>query len=92
MVWIETNALAPRHYFPSVVEARRMAISYLEGNGMNRGEVDFFSTKGSAHSYEYVIKETVHGKAYYFWTQYTKKYGMIRVPLHKNGKIDRRRY
>lgn len=89
MVWIDNYAI-PRQYFPTVVEARRKAILWLESSPGKTEQVFFYAARSSPNYNAYVLKETVKGEVYYSWNHYSKAYGMVSEPLYKNGKIDKR--
>lgn len=88
MVWIDNHAI-PRTYFPTVVEARKKAISWLE-NATDTDVVFFYKNRSRRHYYDACVrKEIIGGTPYYSFVHYTEKYGMVSVPLYKNGKIKR---
>lgn len=90
MVWIDNWAI-PRQYFDDVVKARRMAIEWLENNtkGNKTAQVFFYQKKNSRNYKSYVLMENFGNGRHYSWHYYTSKYGMVGVPLNKNGKIKR---
>lgn len=90
MVWIDNYAI-PRQYFDDVVKARKMAIEWLENNtkGMTTGQVNFYQKKNSKDYKAYVLMENYGNGRHYTWHYYSRQYGMVSVPLYKNGKIKR---
>lgn len=90
MVWIENYAI-PRQHVDDVVKARRMAIEWLENNtkGRKTESVFFYQKQNSKNYKSYVQMENFGNGRHYYWHYYTSKYGMVSVPLYKNGKIQR---
>lgn len=91
MVWIDNYAI-PRQYFDDVVKARKAAIEWLENNtkGRKTEQVFFYQNKNSRNYKSYVLMENFDNTGrHYSWHYYTREYGMIGVPLNKNGKIRR---
>lgn len=90
MVWVQNYAI-PRQYFADVVKARKAAIEWLENNtqGRHTAMVDFYHKSTSKNRKAYVMMENFGNGRHYSWHYYTKKYGMVSVPLYKNGKIMR---
>lgn len=87
MVWIDNHAII-RQYFDDVVKARKMAVEWLENHPQDV-QVFFYPNKNSKNYNAYVFKDKTSGRNYYYWSHYTKAYGMVQVPLNKNGKIKR---
>ena len=87
MVWIDNHAIV-RQYFADIVKAREMAVAWLEEHP-NDYKVFFYRNKESRNYNAYVLKEKISGRNYYMWAHYTSAYGMVQVPLNKNGKIRR---
>lgn len=87
-VWINNHG-GDRMYFSSVVEARERAIRFLEFSPKETDQVYFYPSRTARNHNGLVMKQTRGGQNIYTWHHYTKKYGMVRVPLYKNGKIKR---
>ena len=89
MVWIGNEEI-PRQYFPTTLEARRMAIAWLDARPVKSEQVRFYANRGSKEPTAILLMETFDGKRYFSWHRYTKKYGVVSDALYKNGKIDKR--
>lgn len=65
MVWIEVNK--DRFYYPSVVDARKDAILFLNGlGGRTQKRVYFYKSKGSRYAYASIEKDNLNPK-YAIW-------------------------
>lgn len=90
MVWIQNKKIV-RQYFKDIVEARRMAILWLENNAKRESteKVFFYQKANSREPSGYVMMENIRGKPTYYWYHYTRAYGVVQTPLYKNGKLNR---
>lgn len=90
MVWIE-NELIVRQYFNELVEARRMAVMWLENNPRAKEfpKVYFYENGKSRNYSGYVAREDSRKVGHYYYWYHYNKYGMTHNPLYKNGKIQR---
>ncbi len=92
MVWIAMDKTMV--HFDSIIEAREIAIMMMENNPSkyrNSG-VMIFATKegkpmGVVSFYRTPNSDGKSGR--YVYSDYSKKYGVIRYSLYKNGKIIR---
>ena len=85
MVWID-NDMILRQHIADTIEARSMAIAYLE-NHPNEYKVFFYKAKNSRKDYAYVFKVKHSGTVSFYWMRYDNKVGVVQTPLYKNGKL-----